>query len=62
MCSMGVIINLRNFASYLQRIFTKSNYYHLAAVLGSSAGTLKFIEATTQYCVDIIDWVRFVDS
>jgi hypothetical protein len=44
----------------LQRIVTNSNYNHIAMILRSSTGALKFIEATMQYGVDIIDWEVFV--
>ena len=48
------------FGSQLQRFITNSNYNHIAVVLRSSTGALKFIEATIEYGVDIIDWDTFI--
>jgi Permuted papain-like amidase enzyme, YaeF/YiiX, C92 family len=46
--------------SQLQRFITNSNFNHIAVVLRSSTGALKFIEATIEYGVDIIDWDTFM--
>lgn len=55
-----LLFKTAEFASQLQRFVTQSNYNHIAVVLRSSTGALKFIEATAQYGVDIIDWDTFV--
>lgn len=58
----GDIILFKNpeFGSQVQRFLTNSNFNHIALVLRSSTGALKFIEATIQYGVDIIDWDMFM--
>lgn len=56
-----ILFKTAEFASQLQRIFTKSNYNHIAIVIRSSTGALKFIEASMQTGVDIIDWETFMN-
>jgi|LauGreDrversion4_2_1035121.scaffolds.fasta_scaffold123662_1 hypothetical protein len=41
-----LLFKTAEFASQLQRFVTNSNYNHIALVLRSSTGALKFIEAT----------------
>eukprot|EP00347_Sterkiella_histriomuscorum_P010769 403374988 len=47
------------FASQMQRVFLNSDYNHVAVLLRCSGGQLKFIEASMQFGVDIVDWDRF---
>jgi len=56
-----ILFKAPEFACQVQRFFTNSNYNHIAIILRSSTGNLKYIEATMTYGVDIIDWDRFVD-
>ncbi|CDW89200.1 ph domain-containing protein [Stylonychia lemnae] len=58
----GDILLFKNseFSSSLQRMITKSNYNHVAVLIRCSEGQLKFIEATINLGVDVVDWDQFV--